>query len=1072
MKTIPPPCPEPEVGPKYWRSLEQLADKPEFKEWAQREFQPGASELTDPVTRRSFMKLMSASLALAGIGAAGCRRPVHTIVPHTRLPEGYVHGVAKFYATSMPTQLGAMPLVVKSHEGRPIKVEGNGQHPDSNGGTDAIAQASVLSLYDPDRASRYLNAGKPVGKDAALQELARISQTFTGNRGQGLAFLVERSSSPSLQRVQAALAQKMPQARWFAHEGVDFDIHRQAASAATGQSVRPHFHVEKASVIVSLDADILAGEEECHRYSAGFSKNRKLRKPTDSMNRLYVVESMLSVTGINADHRKPTSPSGIAQAALDLASAVVDKGQVADKWVAECANDLLKPENRGKVLVVAGQRQPIGVHLAAYAINQALGSIGQTVTFTETPAPREGTIAELTSHLQSGAIDTLVIVGSNPVYTAPTDLNFGSAIANAKNIVRLGYYEDETAQIATWHIPAAHYLESWGDALTYGGVYTPVQPLIAPIFGGLDCIEFLARIAGEQNPSSHDIVRETFRLTAQPQDVVNGWRKFLHDGFLDARLGKASAAQVSNGVLQQARSALANLPAASKDNLQVQFIRDYKVGDGFWNNNAWLQELPDPITKMTWENTILLGPTTAKALGLEVVDKENNQLFVPKVKISVNGKEIEGPIWVQPGHAENTIGLTLGYGRSRTGRVGKGTGYNAYALRTTQTATQAAGAKLQATGALHQLATTQNHWSMEGRPIVREANLDQYKAHPQFAKGMNMHQPEAPDALKGKVPDDWRAYENPLEKVKERALHQWGMVIDLNACTGCSACVIACQSENNIPVVGKQQVARNREMHWIRIDRYYAGTPENPQTVTQPMLCQHCEKAPCENVCPVNATVHDHEGLNVMVYNRCVGTRYCSNNCAWKVRRFNYFDYNKRPITDLYKGPLAKRPQDEVDLVRLVSNPDVTVRMRGVMEKCTFCVQRIEAAKIAQKVKAKASGDVVVPDGTFTVACAQACPSDAITFGNLADEKSEVSQLKQVDRNYTVLEFLATQPRLTYLARVRNQNPAMPDYTKHPFTTQAYMDRSHSDPFSAGHDAHDSKTGGTHSPGEQKGGHH
>jgi molybdopterin-containing oxidoreductase family iron-sulfur binding subunit len=1049
MKTEPATASDPANGRIYWRSLDELAATPEFRQWMEREFPEGASEWTDPVSRRHFMKIMSASFLLAGLGLAGggCRRPVEQIEPFGKMPEDYIHGVPRFYATAMPTSGGAIPLVAKSHEGRPIKLEGNALHPDSNGGTDRYAQAAILNLYDPDRAARFTNAGKNVTREAALDFLTQLARQAQGDRGKGLAILWERSSSPSRHRLQELVSRKLPEARWFVHEPVDLDIHRQAATEAFGQSVTPRYLFDKADVVVSLDCDFLGSEEEVHNHIRRFVGRRRLESPKDALNRLYQVESLMTITGFSADHRLRLASSLVPQLAGALAAQVLKGGDAAGldqsgpvpgveaKWIEACAQDLLA--HRGKSLVVAGHRQPLAVHLMALALNQALGNIGQTVQLQSVPASKEAEIQDLAKALQGGEVQTLVILGGNPVYTAPADLDWATTQRKAKTVVRLGYYEDETFPATDWHLPAAHFLESWGDALTHDGTLVPIQPLVAPLFGGLTELEILARLAGLDVTAPYSVVRETFAGLVGAEGAEAKWRKFLHDGFLADSAAKPVTASLKAGVVGRAAAALkATLPA--KDRLDVVFHRDYSLDDGRYNNNGWLQELPDPVTKIVWDNVVLVNRKTARELGVA-----NSDL----VEVKVGGRTVSGPIWVQPGMADHTLGLALGYGRTRTGRVGVGTGFNAYAARTTTTTNLATGATVQPLGKTYPISTTQDHWSMEGRPIVREANLDQYQKHPSFAKHMAAE----------KLPVVASMYPNPFDELKKKGLHQWGMSIDLNMCVGCSACVIACQSENNVPIVGKDQVGRGREMHWLRIDRYYTGRPkaakgtaqakanflqtfnsedqqqfeewiDNPQTVNQPMLCQHCESAPCENVCPVNATSHDQEGLNVMTYNRCVGTRYCSNNCPYKVRRFNYFDYNKRPINALYKGPLAKRPDDEWDMIRMLKNPDVTVRMRGVMEKCTFCLQRIEGAKIAQKTKAGASGDVVVPEGTFTTACAQACPAGAIVFGNLNDPESRVSKLKQLDRDYSVLEVLLTKPRTTYLARVRNPNPNMPDY--------------------------------------------
>jgi Fe-S-cluster-containing dehydrogenase component len=644
-------------------------------------------------------------------------------------------------------------------------------------------------------------------------------------------------------------------------------------------------------------------------------------------------------------------------------------------------------------------------------------------------------------------------------------------------------------------LPAAHYLESWGDAQTSDGTLVPVQPLIAPLFGGVTEIEVLARIAGESITKPYDIVRATFaKITGSSDDVA--WRKFLYQGYLEGSAAKGANARLNESAISQGTADL-KTSVPSKDNLEVIFHRDYSVDDGRYNNNGWLQELPDPITKYVWDNTVLVSRKTAHELGVKNSDV---------VEVKLGGRMVKGPIWIQPGMADFTLGLALGYGREQSGRVGYKVGFNAYTLRTASRGDVAIGATISKTSETYPISCTQDHWSMEGRPIIREGNLEQYRETPEFVQNMNGHTPPGGDRP---------FYPNPLDKVKDLAHHQWGMAIDLSACVGCSSCVIACQSENNIPIVGKDLVGRGRELHWLRIDRYYSGNPalhhwnealksstfkpedqqqfeewiDDVQVVNQPMLCQHCEAAPCESVCPVNATVHDNEGLNVMVYNRCVGTRYCSNNCPYKVRRFNYLDYNKRSLKDL-KGPFyppsfangafakfvanpqdptaGMRPEDEWDLIKMMKNPDVTVRMRGVMEKCTFCVQRIEQAKIAQKVKAGASADVVVPDGTFTTACAQACPAGAIVFGNINDPESKVSRMKKQQRDYAALDFLLTKPRLTYQARLRNPNPEMPDYQDHkaPLSLEEYEVRNGS-PFK--HHAEAAEAGAGHSV--QKGAH-
>ena len=1076
------------TGRRYWRSLDELGDTPEFKQWLEREFPEGASEFTDPVSRRHFVKIMSASFALAGLGVmgAGCRRPEEKLEPFARQPEGYVYGEPEYYATAMPTRTGAIPLVAKSYEGRPIKLEGNAKFPGGNGGTDCYAQASILDLYDSDRAKRFTKDGNAVSRDEALKFLDDLSKKFAANQGEGLAFLAESSTSPSRARLQKIIADKFPKSQWFTYDAIDSGIHQRAATQAFGQPVKPVFRFDKAKAILSLDCDFLGGEDDAHNHIQRFAKGRK-PDAEGGMSRLYAVESLFTLTGTSADHRLRVPASEVFQVAKELGFAIGSqvntdlahlvwprdnditpeavRGETGGRWIAECAKDLVAAGKNA--LVVAGQRQPLEVHLLANAINSALGAIGNTVTLI--PA-QETAQADLKN---ASVSDTLVIIGGNPAYNSPMPL-FRGEVQVSPTIVRLGYYEDESASTtwkSQWLFPATHYLESWGDALTSDGTLVPIQPLIQPLFGGLAELEFLACVAGERETNSHDIVRETFNqvLTAGERDLdipwysrEDAWKRFLFNGFWpNITFNTGTYNWTFRGTTPQIKAA----SAPSAQNLEVVFYRDAKVDDGRYANNGWMQELPDPITKLTWDNVVLVSRTTARELGVQNGDV---------VEITLNGRSVKGPIWTQPGMADYSLGLALGYGRERAGRVGTGVGFNAYKIFNGKYIET--GATVRKTGETHALATTQSHWSMEGRAIVREANLAEFSKDPGFANEMHGIEPPIVAPL----------YPNPLDEAKKTALHQWGMAIDLTACVGCGTCVLACQSENNIPIVGKDQVQRGREMHWMRIDRYYTVNPrfkkpsdafqkddeqqfaewiDDVQAVNQPMLCQHCEAAPCENVCPVNATVHDQEGLNVMAYNRCIGTRYCANNCPYKVRRFNYLDYNKRPLSEL-KGPFYSTPlthktdgkwdllswfkapdasgmreEDEWDLIKMIKNPDVTVRMRGVMEKCTFCTQRIEQAKIAQKVKAGASGDVRLMEAAGTIpktACQQACPAQAIVFGDISDPDSSVSRLKAQQRNYSVLGDLLTKPRTTYLARIRNPNPAMPDYREWPFSFEEY----------------------------------
>jgi molybdopterin-containing oxidoreductase family iron-sulfur binding subunit len=1067
------------TGRRYWRSLDEMADTPEFKDWLHREFPVGASEMVeDGSTRRQFLKLMSASFAFAGVATlgAGCRRPEEKLVPYGKQPENFTYGEAQYFATAMPTRTGAIPLVAKSYEGRPVKIEGNALFPGSNGGTDRYAQASILDLYDVDRARHFKHDGKMVSREEALSFLDSLSQKFAANSGEGLAFLTESSTSPSRARLQKIIAQKFPKSQWFTHDAIDSGIHQRAATQAFGQPVKPVFHFDKAKVILSLDCDFLGGEDDSHNHIRSFAAGRKAEP---GMSRLYAVESLFTLTGANADHRLRVAASGMAEIArmiLNLVSNTAvsfshDKFEA--KWIQECAADLIS--QTGQALVVAGQRQPIEVHLLAYAINSALGALGHTVELIKVddvasfnadgrvyhpydntfPSAGGGTLTELFQSLGAPAVDTLVILGGNPAYNSNWP-------AKPKAVLRLGFYEDETAEKSDWNFPAAHYLESWGDAKTNDGTFVPVQPLIQPLFGGLTELEFLAHIAGESQTSAHDIVCETFGGSEA------AWKKFLFNGYA------SGSPEIVTATFQGSAPAVSGATPSSGA-LEVIFFRDAKMDDGRYANNGWMQELPDPITKMTWDNAVLVSRKTAKELGVA-----NGDI----VEISLSGKSVQGPIWVQPGMADYSLGLALGYGREKAGRVGTGVGFNAYKIFSGKYIET--GATVKKTGETHILACTQHHWSMEGRPAVREFNLSEAVEAAEKKENIaeeKFHGVESPIVQS--------LYPNPLDEAKKTALHQWGMTVDLNACVGCGTCVVACQSENNIPIVGKDQVLRGREMSWLRIDRYFTADPkrknnksrfdpnadmnqrddaqqfqewiDDVQAVNQPMMCSHCESAPCENVCPVAATVHDQEGLNVMAYNRCIGTRYCSNNCPYKVRRFNFLDYNKRPLTEL-KGTLysttlthktdgewdllrwwkdsnsGMRTEDEWDLIKLSKNPDVTVRMRGVMEKCTYCTQRIEHAKITQKAKAGASDNVRLTEAAGNIpktACQQACPAGAIVFGDVSDANSSVSKQKLSPLNYSVLGDLLTKPRTTYLARVRNPNPAMPDYHA-PFSTEEY----------------------------------
>lgn len=1042
MKTIFKHPPEPLTGKKYWRSLDQLAGTPQFKKWLEREFPAGADEFNaGGVSRRHFLKLMGASTALAGLSLSACRRPEKHLVPFTKSAEWAIPGKPLFYATSMPHRDGAQPLIVTTHDGRPTKIEGNPLHPVSGGTTGMFAQASLLDMYDPDRSEFFLENGQKSDAakfDAAIEKLAG---ELGGNGGGGLAFLVEENNSPTRGRLRAEIEKKFPKSLWAVYEPLGDDAAAQANRIACGVNIKVRPRLEKADVILALDADFLGCEGGGVERVRAFTSRRRVEKPGDTMNRLYVVENRYTVTGGMADHRLRLPASQTGEFALALAEKLgVDPAltgalktavgtaktsvQYDGRWLEEAAKDLQSA--KGRSLVLAGSRQPVAVQLLVGAINAALGNAGATLAGTEPEQAPAAGIAELAEAIRNKKIAALFILGGNPVYNAPADLGWAALQKTVPAVIRLGLHEDETSRQANWHVPAAHYLEAWGDGRAADGSYVSVQPMILPLFGGWSELDVMARLLGMPKPQGPELVQETFRQIARPQNFDAGWNKFLHDGFL-AESGLASRA-LSFDAAAAAAFAVENAgtqPAA--DAIEVVFAGDSKVDDGRYANNGWLQEIPDPITKLTWDNAALMSPATAKEFGIEVKGQLGNYDF-EVIEIALDDRrKIEVPVLIAPGHADRSITVALGYGRSFEGRVAKGAGVNVYPLRTTAQPYFAVTpmTMVKRVGKTHRLAITQDHHSMEGRALVREATLETFNETPDFAKKMWMDAEIQRDA-NGNALNTTLYTHPPLD-----APNQWGMAVDLNVCTGCNACVVACQAENNIPIVGKEQVINGRAMHWIRNDRYFASVDEHdpdPEMVMQPMMCQHCENAPCETVCPVNATVHSDDGLNVMAYNRCVGTRYCANNCPFKVRRFNFFDYNQRPLDKLKLGPLTEKASPE--LLKMQKNPNVTVRMRGVMEKCTFCVQRIQEAKIATKVKAGASGDVRVPTDVFQVACQQACPAEAIVFGDIKDPESKVSKLKAQEKSYRLLEYLNVNSRVSYLARLRNPNPRMPDANK------------------------------------------
>ncbi len=967
-------------GQRFWRSLDELAGSPELEEILHRDFPRQAASLLAGVDRRQFLKLMSASLALGGLGAC-TRQPTEKIVPYVRQPEEVVPGVPLYYATAIPIDGAATGLLVESHLGRPTKVEGNPDHPASLGATDVFAQASVLDLYDPDRSKVVTSAGEIRPWSAFVAALCAALELQRAKKGAGLRVLTEPVISPTLARQIDELLAAYPEARWHQWGPLARDHALAGAQMAFGADVDVQYRFERAEVVLTLDADVLGRGPGHLRYVREFSAGRRPGKENTRMSRLYAVESAPSTTGAVADHRLPLRASEVESLAWGVAAELdgrlraPQRAEAHVRWISAVARDL--KQHRGTSLVIAGENQPPAVHALAHAMNHMLGNIGSTVVYTEPVAARPTdqlvSLRQLVREMDTGRVDVLLILGGNPVYSAPADLRFGERLAKVGLRVHLGQYDDETALLCHWHVPEAHCLEAWSDARAYDGTASIIQPLIAPLYEGKTAHEVLAACSDRPERSGYEVVREYWRSTYSGGDFEHFWRTSLHDGVIagtafspkEVRLDAQWATRAARGW------------SSNRGGLELVFRPDPTVLDGRYANNGWLQELPKPITKLTWDNAVEVSPATAARLGVANGDV---------VELVYEQRSVRAPIWIVPGQASESVTVRLGYGRARGGRIGSGIGFDAYALRGASALWIGHGVELRKTGERFQLATTQEHDRMEGRDLVRTATLSEYREDPHFAH----------EAKHGEE------HEASLYPPYHYDGYAWAMTIDLSACTGCNACVIACQAENNIPVVGKDQVARGREMHWLRIDRYYEGDPEQPAIHHQPVPCMHCENAPCEVVCPVNATVHSGEGLNQMVYNRCVGTKYCSNNCPYKVRRFNFYLYADWTTESLK----AQR------------NPDVTVRSRGVMEKCTYCVQRINAGRIEAEKEGRR-----IRDGEVVTACQQACPAQAIVFGDLNDPKSRVAMLKAEPRNYGLLADLNTRPRTTYLASVKNPNP-------------------------------------------------
>lgn len=1054
-------------GNAYWRGLEDLANSSEFQEKVSKEFPGQEDRWTDPVARRTFLQVMGASLALSGLaGCTGFSKPKEHILPYLKQPEHMVLGKALYFATAAVLNGYGYPVLVESHEGRPTKIEGNPESAASLGAAFAWMQATILDMYDPDRSQTTTYLNEPRDWSEFVTEIQKaVSQLPNG--GEGFAILTETITSPALaDQINKVLA-KYPGAQWVQYDPAGYESVREGARLAFGEYVETVYDFSVADIVLSLDADFMVDGPGALRYARQFTNRRRVTSSDDTMNRYYAIESSPTMSGTLADHRKTFKPSAIegvaraiaAKLGVEGAGTVSEEVESSRQFIDTLVADLQAAN--GKALVVAGAYQTPAVHSLVHAINSKLGAVGITVRYTEPvearPTNQTAELKNLVQAMNEGRVSALAILGGNPVYSAPADLNFKDALKKVKFSVHNSEYQDETSEYCAWHVAAPHYLESWGDVRAFDGTVSIVQPLIAPLFNSHSAFEILTAVEGSGVKSSFEQLQK-FWKERWGGEFDKAWRKALHDGFI------ADSAATPKNVT--AKTDAASFPTSEPvQGIEVSILPDPSVFDGRYANNAWLQELPKPFTKLTWDNSVLMSLKTAHKLGVKNEDV---------VKLTVNGVSVEGPVYITMGHSHDAVTVHLGYGRTRSGRVAmtedesfftprgkrlgivdfvgtKPRGFNVYSLVKSDTNRVGLAAKIERTGKTYELASTQIHFSLDdndvrpdrdipvvgeafnsfnteyselkNRGIIRRGTLEEFKKHEITQK----HKAEEHAAHANDGHDDHgHGHDDHTTKTFAAAIgiphhphpdndlyrgswdysqgYAWGMAIDTSSCNGCNACVVACQSENNIPVVGKTEIRRQHEMHWIRIDQYYSGNIDNPVVTNQPLPCMHCENAPCEVVCPVAATVHSDEGLNDMVYNRCVGTRFCSNNCPYKVRRFNWFWYTEH----MFKSPLVK----------MVNNPDVTVRTRGVMEKCTFCVQRINSARIEANNENRS-----IRDGEIVTACEATCPTNAIVFGNINDKDSRVAKLKASSLNYGLLTELNTKPRTSYLVALSNPNP-------------------------------------------------
>ncbi|WP_232298757.1 TAT-variant-translocated molybdopterin oxidoreductase [Granulicella tundricola] len=1015
-----------QTGKRFWKNLEELSATQEFNDMLGEEFPRQAGEWTDAVSRRGFLKVMGASFALAGL--SGCtKQPDEPIYPYVKQPEDLVLGRPMYFATAHPFPTGAIPVLVKSDAFRPIKIEGNPDHPMSKGKSDAYTQATLLDLYDPDRSHTVRFRGQD-GEFGKFQD--SLLKAVKASQGQGVYFLSETITSPTLATQWKSVQAAYPGTKLIQWEPINQDSSRAASKAAFGSYTDAQYKLEDADVILSLDADFLGGiaHPGFLPLASAYAERHRFEKDK-TMNRLYVVESMPTVTGFKAEHRLALKPSEIAVFAEALASG--GSGSFSNPDASVFLTKLLADlkASGGKGVVIPGEGASAAVHAAAYKLNASLGAVGKTVIYTETvnPLPTEqlADLKSLVADMNAGKVQFLVLLGVNPLYTAPKDLNFADALGKVTTTASLSTHVDETASITTWHINKTHYLESWTDARTYDGTITVIQPMIAPLYDGKSSHDIIQGLLENPQNSAYDAVVANAK-TYIKGDFPTAWRKTLHDGWVEGTAFAATSKTPSAG------TATPSAPATATAGLEIAFKHDPSIYDGRYANVGWLQELPKQVTSLSWDNAALVSLNTQQKLGIA----ENDA-----VEIELNGRKVVAPILMVPGHPDDVVTVYLGHGRSEAGRVGSGVGFDAYTLRTSDAPLVAFGAQITRGKGTYDLCVTKVHsiehrgtyaqhdleqslddkkgtYSLPGheaeeRGIIRYATVTEAKANPDFAHDGNVSgtkvnkvgygpEGEKPEHDNSFFPDAWK-YDHPDQSTL-RVQNAWGMSIDLNSCIGCNACIVSCYAENNIPVVGREQVKVGRNMQWLRIDTYFEGDLHAPKAHFQPMACQHCENAGCEQVCPVGATVHTPEGINTMVYNRCVGTRYCSNNCPYKVRRFNFLLYSDY----------------DTESLKFMRNPDVSVRSRGVMEKCSYCIQRIEAVKIEADKDNRA-----IKDGDIVTACQQACPTDAIIFGNQNDPTSKVAKRKAEERDYQVLADLNFRPRTSYMAGVINPNPEL-----------------------------------------------